>query len=105
MGLRSETRRRPARRPRLPGAVELPWARRRRLRAERGTVALGIAAFGLTAAVLGGEVARMLRDRIHEHPELDPLETADVPARKVVMGVPARLVREVPDEDLLERWG
>jgi len=31
--------------------------------------------------------------------------TADVPARKVVMGVPARLVREVPDEDLLERWG
>jgi acetyltransferase-like isoleucine patch superfamily enzyme len=31
--------------------------------------------------------------------------TADVPARKVVMGVPARLVRDVPDEDLLERWG
>jgi acetyltransferase-like isoleucine patch superfamily enzyme len=30
--------------------------------------------------------------------------TADVPARKVVMGVPARLVRSVPDEDLLERW-
>ena len=30
--------------------------------------------------------------------------TADVPARKVVMGVPARLVRDVPDEDLLERW-
>jgi UDP-2-acetamido-3-amino-2,3-dideoxy-glucuronate N-acetyltransferase len=29
---------------------------------------------------------------------------ADVPARKVVMGVPARLVRDVPDEDLLERW-
>ena len=28
----------------------------------------------------------------------------DVPARGVVMGVPARLVREVPDEDLLERW-
>ncbi len=32
------------------------------------------------------------------------LVTADVPARKVVMGVPARLVRDVPDEDLLERW-
>ena len=30
--------------------------------------------------------------------------TADVPSRKVVMGVPARLVRDVPDEDLLERW-
>jgi acetyltransferase-like isoleucine patch superfamily enzyme len=30
--------------------------------------------------------------------------TRDVPARGVVMGVPARLVREVPDEELLERW-
>jgi UDP-2-acetamido-3-amino-2,3-dideoxy-glucuronate N-acetyltransferase len=30
--------------------------------------------------------------------------TADVPARAVVMGVPARVVREVGDEDLLERW-
>jgi acetyltransferase-like isoleucine patch superfamily enzyme len=30
--------------------------------------------------------------------------THDVPARAVVMGVPARVVREVPDEDLLERW-
>jgi acetyltransferase-like isoleucine patch superfamily enzyme len=30
--------------------------------------------------------------------------TRDVPARGVVIGVPARLVREVPDEDLLERW-
>ena len=30
--------------------------------------------------------------------------TEDVPARAVVMGVPARVVREVPDEDLLERW-
>ena len=29
---------------------------------------------------------------------------ADVPARAVVMGVPAKQVREVPDEDLLERW-
>jgi acetyltransferase-like isoleucine patch superfamily enzyme len=30
--------------------------------------------------------------------------TRDVPARAVVMGVPARVVREVPQEDLLERW-
>jgi UDP-2-acetamido-3-amino-2,3-dideoxy-glucuronate N-acetyltransferase len=30
--------------------------------------------------------------------------TNDVPARAVVMGVPARVVREVGDEDLLERW-
>jgi acetyltransferase-like isoleucine patch superfamily enzyme len=32
------------------------------------------------------------------------LVTRDVPARAVVMGAPARVVREVPDEDLLERW-
>jgi acetyltransferase-like isoleucine patch superfamily enzyme len=30
--------------------------------------------------------------------------TRDVPPRAVVMGVPARKVREVPDEDLQERW-
>lgn len=30
--------------------------------------------------------------------------TSDVPPRKVVMGVPARMVRDVPEEDLLERW-
>jgi acetyltransferase-like isoleucine patch superfamily enzyme len=30
--------------------------------------------------------------------------TNDVPARAVVMGVPARMVRQVGDEDLLERW-
>jgi acetyltransferase-like isoleucine patch superfamily enzyme len=28
----------------------------------------------------------------------------DVPAGAVVMGVPARVVREVPEQDLLERW-
>jgi UDP-2-acetamido-3-amino-2,3-dideoxy-glucuronate N-acetyltransferase len=30
--------------------------------------------------------------------------TRDVGEREVVMGVPARVVRRVPDEDLLERW-
>ena len=30
--------------------------------------------------------------------------TRDVGAREVVMGVPARVVRRVGDEDLLERW-
>ncbi len=30
--------------------------------------------------------------------------TRDVAPRAVVMGVPARVVREVGDEDLLERW-
>jgi UDP-2-acetamido-3-amino-2,3-dideoxy-glucuronate N-acetyltransferase len=32
------------------------------------------------------------------------LVTRDVPARAVVMGVPARVVREVGAEELLERW-
>jgi len=32
------------------------------------------------------------------------LVTRDVPDRAVVMGVPARVVREVGEEDLLERW-
>jgi acetyltransferase-like isoleucine patch superfamily enzyme len=30
--------------------------------------------------------------------------TKDVPARAVMMGVPGRVLREVSDEDLLERW-
>jgi acetyltransferase-like isoleucine patch superfamily enzyme len=32
------------------------------------------------------------------------LVTRDVGEREVVMGVPARVVRRVPDEDLIERW-
>ena len=30
--------------------------------------------------------------------------TSNVPPRAVVIGAPARVVREVPDEDLLENW-
>jgi UDP-2-acetamido-3-amino-2,3-dideoxy-glucuronate N-acetyltransferase len=30
--------------------------------------------------------------------------TNDVPARALVMGVPARVVRQVPEDELLERW-
>jgi acetyltransferase-like isoleucine patch superfamily enzyme len=30
--------------------------------------------------------------------------TNDVPSRALVMGVPARVVRQVADEELLERW-
>jgi hypothetical protein len=70
--------------PRLPGAIELPWARRRRLRAERGTIALGVAAFGLTGTVLATELARTLRARIEAHPELDALESAEVAVRETV---------------------
>ncbi len=32
------------------------------------------------------------------------LVTKDVATRDVVMGVPARVVRRVADEDLIERW-
>lgn len=90
---------------RLPGTIELPWARRRRLRAERGTVALGIAAFGLTAAVLGSEVARTLRARIEAHPDLDPLESADVAVRETVAvavaGLESLSTRETAQLNLL----
>lgn len=30
--------------------------------------------------------------------------TNDVPPRAVMIGVPARVIRHVGDEDLLERW-
>jgi len=46
---------------RPPGAVELPGGRRRRARAERRTVMIGVAALATTGAVLGGEVVRVWR--------------------------------------------
>lgn len=102
MGLRRRTSRAPLR---LPGAIELPWARRRRLRAERGTVALGVAAFGMTIAVLGGEITRMLRERVQEHPELDVIETADVAVRGTVAvavaGIESMSPRETAQLNLL----
>jgi acetyltransferase-like isoleucine patch superfamily enzyme len=30
--------------------------------------------------------------------------TKDVPARCMALGAPARVVREVPEADLIERW-
>lgn len=54
--------RRRVRRPRgLPGAVELPGGRRRRMRAERRTVALGAAALATSGAVLVSEIGRVWR--------------------------------------------
>ena len=89
----------------LPGAIELPWARRRRLRAERGTVALGLAAFGLTSAVLGTEVMRVMRWRIEAHPGLDALETAEEAVRETVAvavaGIESMTTRETATMNLL----
>jgi hypothetical protein len=50
-----------ARSRRLPGAIELPWARRRRLRAERPTVVLGVIAGAATLLVAADEVRRVVR--------------------------------------------
>ncbi|MDQ3676577.1 MAG: hypothetical protein M3401_07190 [Actinomycetota bacterium] len=65
-------------------ALELPWARRRRLRAERGTVALGIVAFGLTATVLGAELVRVWRGRAELLAELDVADSAEAVVRDTV---------------------
>ncbi|WP_259313294.1 hypothetical protein [Capillimicrobium parvum] len=53
----------PRRRRRLPGAIEPPWARRRRLRAERPTQVLGVLALVLTAAVAADEALRVVAGR------------------------------------------
>src|SRR3954466_16262588 len=50
-----------ARPRRLPGVIELPWARRRRLRAERPTVILGVVAGAATLLVAADEVRRVVR--------------------------------------------
>jgi hypothetical protein len=50
-----------ARPRRFPGAIELPWARRRRLRAERPTILLAAVALGATALVAADEVRRVVR--------------------------------------------
>jgi hypothetical protein len=69
-------------RPRT-GPLEPPWARRRRLRAESGTWALGAAALGLTVAALAAEVGRVWS----RHPpetlqQLDLLGSADAVVRE-----------------------
>lgn len=69
----------------LPRSIELPWARHRRLRAERGTWALGVAALGLTAAAVATEITRAYRRRPDQELEqLDLLGAADVVVRDAV---------------------
>jgi UDP-2-acetamido-3-amino-2,3-dideoxy-glucuronate N-acetyltransferase len=73
---------------RLPAGRPLEGARlRRACRIGGGAVLLPGVEIGEEAFVTAGAVV-----------------TRDVPAHKVVWGVPARVVRDVPDEDLLERW-
>jgi acetyltransferase-like isoleucine patch superfamily enzyme len=70
---------------RRPSGVELRGATlRRACRVGAGAVLLPGVEVGEEAFVAAGAVV-----------------TADVPARAVVMGVPARVVREVPEEELL----
>ena len=73
---------------RLPGALEPPWARRRRLRAERGTWALAVGALGMTGTVAGTEVARAWRRRSVQAPVHGPLlEGADTVREAVAVAV------------------
>jgi len=67
-----------------PGAAPRGPTLRRACRVGGGAVLRGGVEIGEEAFVAAGAVV-----------------TADVPARAVVMGVPARVVREVPSEDLL----
>jgi len=70
-----------------PGVPPRPSVLRRACRVGGGAVLVPGVAVGEEAFVAAGAVV-----------------TRDVPARAVVLGVPARVVRRVPDEDLLERW-
>jgi UDP-2-acetamido-3-amino-2,3-dideoxy-glucuronate N-acetyltransferase len=74
---------------RHPAGVPLRGAvLRRRCRVGGGAVLLPGVEVGEEAFVAAGAVV-----------------TRDVPARKVVWGVPARVVRDVPDADLIDRQG
>lgn len=78
-----------ARRPpglRAPGARERAVARRRRLRAERRTWALGVGALALTAGVIGTELARVWRHGAAPLPSEDPdvLASAEEAARQTL---------------------
>lgn len=63
---------------RLPGAIELPSARRRREIAERRTFVLGVAALGTTLWVIGIEAARVFLRREHKEPPVDAVEALEV---------------------------
>lgn len=71
---------------RLPGAIELPAARRRRELAERRTYVLGVAALGTTLWVIGIELARVWfkGDSAPPQDAVEALEAAEETARQTV---------------------
>jgi hypothetical protein len=85
----------------LSRPLELRLARRRRMRAERGTVALGIVAFGLTAAVLGAELVRVWRGRAEQLAELDVVDSAEVAMRDTVAAAVVGYEQSPPRERAL----
>ena len=70
----------------LPGAIELPAARRRREIAERRTYILGVAALVSTVWVIAGEVLRLFIKRPEPPPQdaVEVLEVAEETARQTV---------------------